>query len=155
MGSTEESVTSALKRARATLRQHLPADTEPPPQPGSAAEKELIERLTHAYEAGDVDAIVALFTAEAWLTMPPFPLQYQGRELIGRFLAEIAFRGQRTYRLVATRANGQLALDAYLHGAPPDAQANGLLVLTLAGSRISAMTRFEAGLLPRFCPPPS
>jgi RNA polymerase sigma-70 factor (ECF subfamily) len=155
LGSTEESVTSALKRARATLRQDLPAEAEPPPQPGSAAEKELIERLTHAYAAGDVDGIVALFTDEAWLSMPPFPLQYQGRELIGRFLAEIAFREQRTYRLVATRANGQIAFGAYLHDAPADAQANGLLVLTLTGSRISAMTRFGAGLLPRFCSPPS
>ncbi len=155
LGSTEESVTSALKRARATLRHELPGRTQQPPQPGSAAEKELIERLTGAYEAGDVDGIVTLFTDDAWLTMPPFPLQYQGRELIGRFLAEIAFRDQRTYQLVATRANGQLAFGAYLHEAPADAQANGLLVLTLTGSRISAMTRFGAGTLPRFCPPPS
>lgn len=150
LGSTEESVTSALKRARATLRQELPAKAEPPPQPGSPAEKQLIERLTHAYETGDIDAIVALFTDDAWLSMPPFPLQYQGRELIGRFLAEIAFRDRRTYRLVPTRANGQLALGAYLHDAPADAQANGLLVLTLSGDRISAMTRFGAGLLSRF-----
>jgi RNA polymerase sigma-70 factor (ECF subfamily) len=150
--STEESVTSALKRARATLRQELPAEAEPPPQPGSAAEKQLIERLTRAYETGDVDAIVALFTDDAWLSMPPFPLQYQGRELIGRFLAEIAFRDQRTYRLVATRANGQLAFGAYLPGASIDAQANGLLVLTLSASRISAMTRFGADQLPRFLP---
>jgi RNA polymerase sigma-70 factor (TIGR02960 family) len=153
---TEDSVTSALKRARATLRSELAASDQPAPPPGSAKEKELIERLTLAYEAGDADGIIALFTDDAWLTMPPFPLEYQGRELIGRFLASIAFRDGRTYRLVMTRANSQLAFGAYLNG-PPDeaAQANGLLVLTLTGSRIRAMTRFGNSVLPRFGLPPS
>jgi len=156
LGSTEESVTSALKRARATLRHGLPAGAQPPPPPGSAGEKELIERLTRAYETGDVDGIIALFTDYAWLTMPPFPLEYQGREVIGRFLAAIAFRDGRTYRLIATRANGQLAFGAYLHGPRAKAaQANGLLVLTLTGSRIRAMTRFGDSVLPRFGLPPS
>ena len=71
LGSTEESVTSALKRARATLRHDDTASPEPPPAPGSVAEKQLIERLTRAYAAGDVDGIIALFTDDAWLTMPP------------------------------------------------------------------------------------
>ncbi len=57
----------------------------------------------------------------------------------------------RTYRLVATRADGQPAFGAYVR----DPQANvahavGLLVLTLAGARISAMTRFDNSVLPRF-----
>ena len=88
--------------------------------------------------------------------MPPVPLEYQGREVIGRFLAAIAFRDGRTYRLIATRANGQLAFGAYLHERPAEAaQANGLLVLTLTGSRIRAMTRFGDSVLPRFGLPPS
>jgi RNA polymerase sigma-70 factor (ECF subfamily) len=156
LATTEESVTSALKRARATLRRDLPADAEPPPPPGSASEKELIERLTQAYETGDVDALIALFTDDAWLTMPPAPLEYQGRELIGRFLATIAFRDRRTYRLVVTRANGQLALGAFLNGPPEQAaRANGLLVLDLAGGRIRAMTRFDQRILSEFAPPPT
>ena len=53
--------------------------------PGSASEKQLIDRLTYAYETGDVDAIIALFTDDAWLTVPPAPLEYQGRDLIARF----------------------------------------------------------------------
>jgi RNA polymerase sigma-70 factor (TIGR02960 family) len=51
LGSTEDSVTSALKRARATLHNGPPpgAQREPPPAtPGSASEKQLIERLTRA-----------------------------------------------------------------------------------------------------------
>ena len=156
LGCTEESVTSALKRARATLRDRLPHGAEPPLVPGSASEKQLIDRLTHAYQTGDVDGIIALFTDDAWLTMPPAPLEYQGRDLIARFLAAISFRDGRTYRLVPARANGQLAFGAYLREARPDAaQANSLLVLTLTGSRIQAMTRFESRVLPRFGLPPS
>jgi RNA polymerase sigma-70 factor (ECF subfamily) len=154
LGSTENSVTSALKRARATLQSgpvgRGPGDV-PPPAPGSAGEKRLIEQLTRAYEVGDVDGIVALFTEGAWLAMPPMALEYQGRELIGRFLAAIAFRDGRTYRLAVTRANGQLSFGAYLRDLGGGvAQANDLLVLTLAGSRIRAMTRFHPSMLTRF-----
>jgi ketosteroid isomerase-like protein len=149
-------VTSALKRARATTRSRVPHGAEPPPAPGSATEKQLIDRLTHAYQTGDIDGIIALFTDDAWLTMPPAPLEYQGRDLIARFLATISFQDSRTYRLVPTRANGQLAFGAYLREARPDAaQANSLLVLTLTGTRIQAMTRFECRVLPRFGLPPS
>jgi RNA polymerase sigma-70 factor (ECF subfamily) len=151
LGTTEESVTSALKRARATLRRDDAASPEPPP-PDSVAEKQLIERLTRAYESGDVDGIIALFADDAWLTMPPAPLEYQGHGPIARFLTEIAFRDGRTYRLVPTRANGQLAFGAYLRepAKPEDTRANGLLVLTLRGDRIQAMTRFTSGVLTRF-----
>jgi RNA polymerase sigma-70 factor (TIGR02960 family) len=155
LGSTEESVTSALKRARATLRRQLPPAAEPAPPAGSAVEKELVERLTRAYEAGDIDAIIAMFSDDAWLTMPPLPLEYQGRDLIRSFLAMTAFRNGRTYRLVTTRANGQLAFGAYLSGRPAEAAtANGLLVLALSGPEIRAMTRFTASVLPRFGLPP-
>ncbi len=156
LGSTEESVTSALKRARATLRTGLPEPAEEPPAPGSAREKQLIERLTRAYEAGDVDGIIALFTDDAWLTMPPAPLEYQGRDPIARFLTQIAFRDGRPSRLVPTRANGQLAFAAYLRepARPEDARANGLFVLALSGDRIRAMTRFTSGVLHRFGLPP-
>ena len=151
LGSTEESVRSAVKRARATLRRDGADTAEPPPAAEAAREKQLAERLTRAYEAGDVAAIIALFSDDAWLTMPPAPLEYQGRGPIGRFLTAIAFRDGRTYRLVPTRANGQLAFGAYLHAPKPgDEGANGLLVLTLSGDRIQAMTRFTSSVFPRF-----
>jgi RNA polymerase sigma-70 factor (TIGR02960 family) len=151
--STEESVTSALKRARGTLRRRLAASgaQEPPPPPGSAAERELVRRLTQAFETGDVDGVVALLTDDVWLTMPPTPLEYQGRELAARFHATVTFRGGRALRLVPTRANGQPAFGLYAR-APHTAvfRASGLLVITLAGDRISAMTAFDNSLLPRF-----
>ena len=103
-----------------------------------------------------MDGIIALFADDAWLTMPPAPLEYQGHGPIARFLTEIAFRDGRTYRLLPTRANGQLAVAAYLRepAKPEDAQANGLLVLALSGDRIQAMTRFTSGVLQRFGLPP-
>jgi RNA polymerase sigma-70 factor (TIGR02960 family) len=153
LDSTEESVTSALKRARATAQRRLApsADREPPPPPDSATEQELVARLTRAYERGDVDGVIALLTEDVWLAMPPVPLEYQGRELAARFLTATAFRSGRISRLVATRANGQPAFGVYIRDPRANvAHANGLLVLTLAGHRICAMTRFDNSVLPRF-----
>ena len=153
LDATEESVTSALKRARATLGRQLPARAgqDPAPPPDSAAERELIARLTRAYDEGDVDGIVALLTDDVQLRMPPVPLEYQGRELAARFLTVVAFRQGRTYRLIATRANGQPAFGAYVRDPLTGvAHAAGLMVLTLAGDRISALTRFDNSVLPRF-----
>ena len=141
---TEESVTSALKRARAALqyRRARPPGREPPP-PDSARERALVQQFTRAYEAGDVDEVVALLTEDAWLIMPPVPLRYQGRELIARFLAATGFRPGLSARLVPTRANGQPAFGLYIRDPhAPVAHASGILVLTLAGSQISAMTGF-------------
>jgi RNA polymerase sigma-70 factor (TIGR02960 family) len=157
LDATEESVTSALKRARAAVRQRQQASAErEPPPPDSAREREFVARITRAYETGDIDDVVALLTDDVLLTMPPLPLEYQGRELAARFLATVVFRQGRTYRLVPTRANGQLALAAYV----PDpgsgiAHANSLLVLALEGGRIGVMTRFGPAVFPRFGLPAS
>ena len=97
-----------------------------------------------------MDGIVALLTEDAWLTMPPIPLEYQGRELAARFFTLVFRQGRRT-RLIATRANGQPAFGVYvrdLHA--PVLHASGLIVLTLAGDRVSMITRFDTSVLPRF-----
>jgi RNA polymerase sigma-70 factor (ECF subfamily) len=153
LDSSEESVTSALKRARAALERHQrsAAPHKPAPRSGSAAERQLVERLTRAFETADVDGIVALLTEDVWLTMPPLPLEYQGRELAGRFLAATAFRPGWTARLMPTRANGQPAFGFYARDPETGGfYTVGLMVLTLSGSGISALTRFDGGLLPRF-----
>ncbi len=157
LDSSEESVTSALKRARSTLerRQASAAAREPAPPPDSAAEQQLVRQFTTAFEAADVDGIVALLTEDAWLTMPPLPLEYQGRELAAQFLRATAFRPGWTARLIATRANGQPAFGFYARD--PDAGTFvtvGLMVVTLSGGHITAMTRFDASTLPRFGLPP-
>jgi RNA polymerase sigma-70 factor (TIGR02960 family) len=152
LDTTEQSVTSALKRARATLNRELPSgDQEPPPLPNSPAEQELVARLVAAFEAADVDGIVALMTQDAWLRMPPVPLEYQGRELVGEFFATVAFRQGRQYRLVPTRANGQPAFAVYMRDSVNDVtRAFGLMVATLAGDRISVITRFDNSAITRF-----
>jgi len=158
LGTTEESVTSALKRARAALERQRswPGGREPPPPPGSAAEQELVERLTGAFEAADVDGIVALLTDDAWLTMPPLPLEYQGRELAAQFFTATAFRPGWTARLIPARANGQPAFGFYVRDPETGAfYTVGLLVITLSGPWICAMTRFDASTLPRFGLPPT
>jgi len=144
LDSTEESVTSALKRARAALEyQRAQAADREPPTTGSAEERALVQRFAQAYEAGDVHKVVALLTEDAWLIMPPIPMRYQGRELAARFWAATAFRPGRSARLVPTRANGQPAFGLYIRDPhAPIAHANGIIVLTIAGGQISAVTGF-------------
>ena len=148
---SEDSVSSALKHARANLHRRLPSAADPPPVPNSASEREVVDRLTRAYETGDVDAVVAMLTDDVVFTTPLAAGAYEGRAVAGPFLRSGVFRDGRTYRLIATRANGQPAFGLYLRDRVTDvAHANGMLVLTLAGSRISAMTRFDNSMLPLF-----
>jgi hypothetical protein len=71
--------------------------------------------------------------------------------MAARLLARAVFRPGRTFRLIATRANGQPAFGVYVRDPhAPIAHANGLLVLTLTGGQISAMTRFDNSALPSF-----
>ncbi len=149
--SSEESVSSALRHARATLHRQLPSRADPPPAPNSAIERDLVERLTRAYEIGDVDAVVAMLADDVVLTTPLAPGNYEGRAVAGHVLRSVVFRDGRTYRLIGTRANGQPAFGVYVRDPVTDvAHANGMLVLTLAGNRISAMTRFDNSVLPLF-----
>jgi RNA polymerase sigma-70 factor (TIGR02960 family) len=150
---TEEAVTSALKRARGALQYQRSRSADPtPPPPGSAQERDLVQRFADAYEAGDPHRVVALLTDDVWLIMPPVPLRYQGRELAARFWAATAFRPGRAARLVPTRANGQPAFGLYVRDPhAPVSHAGGILVLTLAGSRISTVTGFpDNSALPLF-----
>src|SRR5437763_9845609 len=131
---TVESVTSALKRARASLQRSRPGEAgrEPPPVPGSPAEDAIVARFVRAYESADVDALVALLTDDVFMSMPPIPLEYQGRDPVGRFCACIFSAGRR-FDLVPTRANGQPAFGAYLRGPSRISHGVGLYVLTLSG----------------------
>jgi RNA polymerase sigma-70 factor (TIGR02960 family) len=144
LGTSEASVMSALHRARATLEGELQAARERAPLPSSPAERKLVARFTDAFEGGDVDGVVALLTADGSLTMPPEPLEYQGPAAIARFLSTVPAGGHlEMFRLVPTRANGQPAFGCYLRDPqPPIAHAYGLMVLTLSGDRIAAITGF-------------
>jgi RNA polymerase sigma-70 factor (TIGR02960 family) len=156
LGSTVDSVNSALKRARAGLQRarSTAGDREPPPAPGSPAEEAIVARFVQAYESADLDALVALLTDDIFISMPPMPFEYQGRDAAARFCASL-FRAGRRADLVPTRANGQPAFGAYLRAPAGVRHGTGLIVLTLAGDRICAMTRFESSLLPFFALPRS
>jgi RNA polymerase sigma-70 factor (ECF subfamily) len=150
LDSTVESVTSALKRARAGLQRHLgPTAAEPGPAPGSPSERALVERFARAYEAGDIDALVSLFTADVTVSMPPIPLEYQGRDVVARLFAAV-LGPHRRFDLVPTQANGQPAFGTYLHAPNGIRHGTGLIVLTLAGDRVAAVTRFDNAVFPWF-----
>ena len=151
LDSTIESVNSALKRARASLRRRVTttSDREPPPAPGSHAERALVAQFVRAWESGDVDALVALLTADVSVAMPPIPLEYHGRGIVAQFFE--SFLRRRSHDLVPARANGQPAFGAYLRAATGGTRhGTGLFVLTLSGDRICAMTRFDNSVLPWF-----
>ena len=99
-----------------------------------------------------MDEVVSLLTDGAWLTMPPQPFEYQGHAAIASFLDDRAALRGLPLRLVPTRANGQPAFGCYL----PDAERAiarpyGLMVLTLEGDRISAITWFgDSRVFPHF-----
>ncbi len=151
LDSTVESVTSALRRARTTLESRPHA--EAPPQPDSPTERRLVERLAAAFEANDVDGIVALLADDVRLSMPPLPLEYVGRDDAARFYAVVAARPGRR-RVVRTRANGQPALAFYSRDAAGDVfVATSLLVVTIAGRRCGAITRFDPSVLRHFALP--
>jgi RNA polymerase sigma-70 factor (TIGR02960 family) len=158
----EAAVKGALQRARATLRSRLPAaDRERAPRPNSASERRLVGRFADAVQNGDVDAMVALLTDDALVTMPPQPLEYQGRDAIAAFLRHRAELRGVPLRVVPIRANTQPAFGVYL----PDphaaiARPYGLFVLTLEGEAVAAITWFaDTGVfrhfgLPRSLPNP-
>jgi RNA polymerase sigma-70 factor (ECF subfamily) len=149
LDSSVESVTSALKRARAALRRRRPATGEPPPAADSTAEAAIVARFVRAWESADLDALVVLLTDDVFMSMPPMPFEYEGRDVVVRFCAGLFGAGRR-FDLVPTRANGQPAFGAYLRSPDGISHGIGLYVLTLAGDRICAMTRFDTSVLPWF-----
>ena len=70
-------------------------------------------KFVRAYESADIDALVALLTDDVFMSMPPMPFEYEGRDAVARF-CELLFGSGRRVDLVPTRANGQPAFGAYL-----------------------------------------
>src|SRR5271155_4841999 len=128
LGTTQAAVNSSLIRARAGLRpDHDPHDV---PVPKSPAEAAIVDRFVSAFERFDLGELVALLTDDARLTMPPEPAEHRGPQPIAGFLLE-SHAGQ-DFKFFPTRASG-------------------LIVLTLRGDQIRALTRFpDLGLLARF-----
>jgi RNA polymerase sigma-70 factor, ECF subfamily len=132
------------------LRARKEAGAAPRPAPDEDA---VVTRFTGAFERGDMAGIAALLSRNASLRMRPLPVEYRGRSAARYFLAVVAFPGGTpSYRLIATRANGQPAFGCYLKDpAAGIDHACGLVVLTVDGGRIAAIDRFvDNSMLPRF-----
>ena len=140
LDSTAPSVNSLLRRARAAFDARLPAaGRERAPLPSSKLERDVVGRLADAFEAGDIDGVVALLTDDAWLTMPPEPHEYQGHAAIGVFLDNRAVRRGTPLRLVPTGANGQPAFGCYLPSPKP--RSRGHTDWSSSGSRATTSPR--------------
>jgi RNA polymerase sigma-70 factor (ECF subfamily) len=151
LDSTIESVNGALKRARASLERQRSqaADREPRSGARTPAEDAIVGKFVSAWESADIDALLVLLTDDVFMSMPPMPLEYEGRDVVGRFCAGIFGAGRR-FDLVPTRANGQPAFGAYLRGPAGVSHGIGLYVLTLYRDRICALSRFDNSVLASF-----
>ncbi len=143
---TVPAVNSALQRGRQRLEQergegtlariHAPTD--------AAVEQLVMRRFQEAWEAVDIDAIVALLAEDALLTMPPEAARFEGSAQIGAFFATVPLDGDLArIRLVPARANGQPALAAYAQEEDGGAHAAyGVMVFAIEGERIAGITGF-------------
>jgi RNA polymerase sigma-70 factor (ECF subfamily) len=111
-------VNSALQRARATLKQHLPRHrTEwAPGSDPSREERVLLQRYMDAVDRGDPEAVIDVLREDAFCAMPPQPEWYVGREAIVEAWVKGGF-GDDSWghlRCVLTAVNRQPAVAAYL-----------------------------------------
>jgi len=164
LDTTVASVNSALQRARASLDERLPDESQQSVARslGDAELRKIVDRYVAAWEAGDVDAVVEMLAEDVVVTMPPMATWYAGRDAARVFLEEWAFArrwsrerdvfeaGVRDVRLVRTSANGQPALAAYNRDPETgELRPYALQVLTLRGGRIAQVDGF---VTPRFFP---
>ncbi|MGH2867992.1 MAG: RNA polymerase subunit sigma-70 [Solirubrobacteraceae bacterium] len=154
LGTSEPSVNSALARARGAIDSRAPVVSDARDRlsvGGGGVERALIGRFADAFLDDDIDAVVALLTEDAVVSMPPEPEWHQGREAIGTFLRDRARHRFDDWRFVETGANGQPALAYYIRGADGVFSRRGLFVVSVRGDRIESITRFhDDGLLSRF-----
>jgi RNA polymerase sigma-70 factor (ECF subfamily) len=146
---------SALQRARATIRDHGPADRlERSAQDLTGDERTLLERFIETHERPDPDAVAAMIADDIRITMPPNPLLFEGREAMLPLLARAATMGD--WLLVPTLANRMPAAASYLRR-PGDSQfrAFKLDVLRVQRGLIAEITTFSADLFAPFGLPPT
>jgi RNA polymerase sigma-70 factor (ECF subfamily) len=137
------SVNSAVQRARKTVDEKLPAQSQQATlrAVGDDHLRDLVESYTEAMQRGDVDAVVAMLTEDASWSMPPMPNWYRGRDAVVAFLTDYPLRER--WRHIPTRANGQLAVGCYMWDPERESYVAAVLdVLTLRGTAIEGVTGF-------------
>jgi RNA polymerase sigma-70 factor (ECF subfamily) len=145
LDTTVASVNSALQRARASLEDKLPDQSQQATLRtlGDDALRELVETYVDAWEREDVDAVVALLAEDATFAMPPLASWFGPRDEIREFLALWPLSGAWRWKSVPTRASGQPALAFYAWDDDAGAYLPfALNVLTIRGDRISDVVAF-------------
>jgi RNA polymerase sigma-70 factor, ECF subfamily len=143
--TTTASVNSALQRARQSVDDRLPEQSQQATvrSLGDEGLREVVDRYVDAWERGDVDGVVAMLTEDAAFAMPPLQTWFRGHEDIAVFLAGWPLSGQWRWRQTLVQANGQPALAFYSWDPEEEAYLPfALNVLTLRGDRISEVTAF-------------
>ena len=103
----------------------------------------IVARYVDAWASNDVDTLVGMLTDTATLAMPPIPSWYHGREAIERVLREVVFDGTRSWRMVPTAANGQVAVGAYELDSSGVYRPHGVTVLTIRNALIDEISHFR------------
>jgi RNA polymerase sigma-70 factor (ECF subfamily) len=144
------SANSALQRARATLRERLPARrAEWTAGAATASETALLKKFIAAYERGDPGAVARLLHEDAQAVMPPYSLWFGSRDSIVRAL-ELSMDPASPhcvgrFRMRPTRANRQPAVATYLRRPGEDGfRWFGVSLLTIEDGLITAMAAFES-----------
>jgi RNA polymerase sigma-70 factor (TIGR02960 family) len=138
LDSTPASVNSALQRARAGFEPSR--DPDQVTLPRSRHEAETVERFVDALQRGDLERVVALLTDDALMTMPPEPFEFRGPRVIAEFLGRV---WGEDVKVVPTRANDAPAFGYYRPDPHADVhRAGGIFVVSVAGARVSSITRF-------------
>ena len=145
--TTVASVNSALQRARASVEERVPAQSQQETlrSVGDEAVRQLVARYVDAWERNDVEAFAAMLCEDATFAMPPLASWYAGREAIAGWAAGWPLSGAWRWRTVTTQANGQLALGFYAWNEEESTyRPFALNVLTLRGEQVSDVTAFIA-----------
>jgi RNA polymerase sigma-70 factor (ECF subfamily) len=143
LATSVPAVTSALQRARAGVRDRLPARSQQAAlrSLGDERIRALAARYADAIERADTDLLVSMLTSDATWSMAPTPSWYQGREAIRGFLVDKVSAVRWQHR--TSSANGQLAVGCYIFDAGRGRYVASVLdVLTVDGDRISAVDAF-------------
>jgi RNA polymerase sigma-70 factor, ECF subfamily len=143
LDTTVASVNSALQRARYTVDERVPEQSQQATlrSLGDERARRLVAKYTDAFERSDVNGLVELLTEDAAWAMPPLRTWYQGREAILPFLEEHAVTPGWRHRPVG--ANGQLAVGCYVWSVEEQSYTAAVLdVLTLRRYRIAEVTAF-------------
>jgi RNA polymerase sigma-70 factor, ECF subfamily len=145
LGTSVPSVNSALQRARKSVDEHTPDQSQQETLRSLGDEKlrKLVEDYTDALQRCDVDKVVAMLAEDAAWSMPPAATWYRGLHDLRNFLALGPLSGAFRWRRLPTHANGQPAVAAYTWVEDEGAFLPFALdVLTLEGDRIKEVTAF-------------